>query len=69
MTTERIPTVEVHCRKCGVTMHLSADHEDVAHPFPGPICPSCEYEELEEEEDNSQDYTEEDDGFTRDRIG
>ena len=41
------PDVEVHCLKCGCSLWLAADHEDVAHPFPGPICDFCEREELD----------------------
>lgn len=54
-----IPLVSVNCRCCGLSFQLSADHEDVAHPFPGPICPMCEdderereYEEWADEEDD-----------------
>lgn len=47
--TNIIPEVLVNCRRCEVGFALPADHEDVAHPFPGPICWLCEQEEAEEE--------------------
>lgn len=45
---DQAPLVSVRCRRCRLTFKLSAAHEDVAHPFPGPICPMCEDEEREE---------------------
>lgn len=53
------PLVSVECRRCGLSFKLSADHEDVAHPFPGPICPACEDDEREEEyERYAEEYPE-----------
>lgn len=50
MTTD-VPYVKVRCRVCRLEFELPADHEDVAHPWPGPICTWCETEERDSSED------------------
>lgn len=55
-----VPDVKVHCRKCGIPFTLPADHEDVAHPFPGPVCPMCEDDEMAEQQQMDSDEEEND---------